>query len=340
MLVEILSHTLMITCFVAVMMLVIEYINVHTRGVWGARLQRNRWGQYLLAVILGITPGCLGAFAVVAMYMHRSVTAGAVVAAMVATSGDAAFLLLAMVPDKAVYLFAVLAAAGFIAGALTDQFLPKRYWGKPADCDGLEIHEEFRCSVFSIKEIAAQWSKCSLARLLLGVGLAAFLAAVVLGIVEPEHWNWIRITLLVTTLVALFIVITVPDHFLEEHLWRHVILKHVPVLFLWTLGALAVMHLIAEEVVLVDAIQEDKWLVLVFAALVGLIPDSGPHLIFVTLFAQGTIPFSILLANSVVQDGHGMLPVLAHSRCSFVVVKMINFLIGVIVGSGFLLAGH
>jgi hypothetical protein len=47
---------------------------------------------------------------------------------------------------------------------------------------------------------------------------------------------------------------------------------------------------------------------------------------------QGTIPFSILLANSIVQNGHGSLPLLAESKKSFVIMKTISITIGLIVG--------
>ena len=47
--------------------------------------------------------------------------------------------------------------------------------------------------------------------------------------------------------------------------------------------------------------------VLLTGALVGIIPESGPHLIFVMLYAQGLVPFSVLLTSSFVHDGHGML---------------------------------
>jgi hypothetical protein len=80
-------------------------------------------------------------------------------------------------------------------------------------------------------------------------------------------------------------------------------------------------------------IQENLWAVLGIASLVGLIPESGPHLIFLTLFTKGAIPFGILLASSIVQDGHGMLPMLAHSRNLFVLVKAINLVIGFSVGA-------
>jgi len=88
------------------------------------------------------------------------------------------------------------------------------------------------------------------------------------------------------------------------------------------------------------AVRSGKWIVLVIACLIGLIPESGPHLVFVTLFARGAVPFSILLASSIVQDGHGMLPMLAQSRRAFVVIKGINFVAGLAVGAAVLALGY
>ncbi len=132
---------------------------------------------------------------------------------------------------------------------------------------------------------------------------------------------------------AFLIVLTVPDHFLDEHLWRHVARHHVPRIFAWTLGALVALHLLEDFLSLGKATEEGRWLVLLLACLVGLVPESGPHLIFVTMFAKGMIPFSVLLASSVVQDGHGMLPMPAHSRRDFLLVKAINFGAGLLLGA-------
>ena len=102
---KIFNHTLMITGFVFVMMLVIEYINIQTKGEWQQKLIRFKWGQYILAAFLGAIPGCLGAFAVVSLFSHRILSLGAVVAAMISTSGDESFVMFAMIPDKAFFLF-------------------------------------------------------------------------------------------------------------------------------------------------------------------------------------------------------------------------------------------
>jgi hypothetical protein len=79
-------------------------------------------------------------------------------------------------------------------------------------------------------------------------------------------------------------------------------------------------------------IQHNMFWVLVVAVLIGIIPESGPHLIFVMLFASGNLPLSILLASSIVQDGHGSLPLLAESRKSFIIVKLINMAVGLLIG--------
>lgn len=73
-----LTQALLITGFVAVMMLAVEYLSVVTQGTFQQVLTRSRWTQYVAAVVLGAVPGCLGAFTVVTLYAHRAVSLGAV----------------------------------------------------------------------------------------------------------------------------------------------------------------------------------------------------------------------------------------------------------------------
>ena len=93
-----------------------------------------------------------------------------------------------------------------------------------------------------------------------------------------------------------------------------------------------ILHYIQINSLISNAVLNHHIILLLVAVLVGIIPESGPNLIFVTLFSQNLIPFSILLANSIVQDGHGMLPLLAESRKDFIIVKIINVLIGLFIG--------
>jgi len=64
----------------------------------------------------------------------------------------------------------------------------------------------------------------------------------------------------------------------------------------------------------------DKYfnLLLLAVVIIGFVPESGKKLVFVFLFASGYIPISILVANLIVQDGHGGLPLFAKSPKSFI----------------------
>ena len=76
----------------------------------------------------------------------------------------------------------------------------------------------------------------------------------------------------------------------------------------------------------------NPWFLLLIAGLVGLLPISGPNIFLLVMFAQGLIPFSILLANSIIQDGHGLLPIIGFSVDDAIKIKTINFVFGMIVG--------
>lgn len=335
----VMSHALLITGFVAIIMLVIEYVNVISQGAWQEKLSRHHLGQYALATLLGLTPGCLGAFAVVAMYTHRRLTLGSVVAAMIATSGDESFVMFALIPRTAFLLHGILFLVGLAAGTLTDKLAGARLTAFLSCREDFQLHSEEHRRMFSTGRFLAEWRKCSPARGTLAFALLGFMTLVSLGKIGPEQWDWVRVTLLLTSGVGLFIVATVPDHFLEEHLWKHVVLQHTPRIFFWTFGALFLLHLIIHYWRVGETIQGSPWIVLALAGLVGLVPESGPHLIFVTLFSQNLVPFGTLLASSIVQDGHGMLPLLAHSRKAFFMVKLINLIVGLAVGAVFLALG-
>lgn len=128
-------------------------------------------------------------------------------------------------------------------------------------------------------------------------------------------------------------------HFLTEHAFRHVFLKHIPSLFLWMLGSLLALHLLEAHFQLSQYIRGTPAGMVLIAGLVGLLPFSGPNLVFITLLGQGAIPLSVLVANSIVQDGHGLLPLLSFSVADGIKIKLFKLILGLAVGYGLLLAG-
>ncbi|MCF6181602.1 putative manganese transporter [Lutibacter sp.] len=329
----------MITGFVFVMMLVIEYINVQSKGLWQKNLTKNKWRQYLIAGILGAIPGCLGAFTMVAMFSHRLVSFGAIVTTMIATSGDEAFVMLAMFPQKAILLTLIILVVGILAGYLTDKFYKPKKTLEKVSSHILPLHDEPECKCFEKDKIWSNLFHPSLYRLTIAIIIISLIAGIATGMLAENLEIWMKISVLLAFLFSLFIVLTVPNHFIRKHIWDHIVKIHLLRIFLWVFGTLLFMHFLMNYIDVQAWLSTNMFVVLIVAILIGFIPESGPHLIFVTLFAQGSIPFSILLASSISQDGHGMLPMLAESKRSFFAVKIVNMIYAFIVGLSTLLLG-
>ena len=330
----IVKKSLMITGFVFSMMLVIEYINVQTKGLWQKKIFKNPWKQYLIAAFLGAIPGCLGAFTIIALFSHRIVSFGALITVLVATSGDEAFVMFGLFPKKALLITGFLFLVGIIAGYLTDRFYkPKKILNHLSKFK-LPLHPEdtLKCNCFDFKNIQKQLLNPSLNRAILIFITIGLFVAVQMGFIAGEVLPWIKNTLSIVIIFSIFIVLTVPEHFLKEHLWNHIVRKHIPRIFLWTLGTLALMAFLMQWIDIELWITNNMFVVLLIAVVIGIIPESGPHLVFVTLFMQGSIPISILLASSISQDGHASLPLLAESKRGFLIAKSINILFALSVG--------
>lgn len=336
-LIEIIKESSFITMFVIVMMLLIEYINVITQGKL-SNLKSTKLKQYVIAAILGIVPGCLGGFASAAMYAHGAISLGAIVATMIATSGDEAFVMFALFPIVAIGLNIGLALIGIVAGYCTDIIFKNQ---KAAEhcCDGLVVHEEIPFSHYTAGNIISLWKNLTLSRASLMSLLAVALLMILAGFFHQEE-GFIKIALPVIIGIAIIIVAIVPEHFLQEHLWEHVIKKHLVRIFVWTLSALIVIHLLVDVLHLDALIHNAQWIVLIVAGIVGIIPESGPHLLFVMMFSKGVVPLSVLVTSSIVQDGHAMLPLLAQSRKDFLLIKLINLIVGLTVGAIIMIAGY
>ena len=108
-------------CFlVIVMMTLIEIFNVSSKGRIFKGLERHRFGQAVVSAGLGMLPGCFGGFAGVSLYSHRIIGFGALIAMLIATTGDEAFLMLAMFPREAVFIMLGLFVGGVTIGYIVD----------------------------------------------------------------------------------------------------------------------------------------------------------------------------------------------------------------------------
>ena len=361
--IDVLRNSILITGLVLIMMLMIEYFNIHSHGKWFKRIQDSKIKQIFLGSLLGLVPGCIGGFATVSLYTHRLLSIGALVAMMISSSGDEAFVIMAMMPKEAVVLFAILFAISIITGLVTDYII----FRKPQEdlCpDDFEIHDtdthtHERIPSLMRKESYRAMLKPSKERIAILVGIACFIAAVIMGILACGHEHTadcchvhghvhshhhsdatlnilneksINIMFAIISIITLFFTAVANEHFIKEHIWKHVIKRHMVSIFLWTFGTLLICNIGMQYLDVAHWINNNMAFVILLAVLVGIIPESGPHLVFVTLFAQGVLPFYVLLVNSIVQDGHSALPLLAESKMSFAKAKLINIAVGLLVG--------
>jgi hypothetical protein len=128
-------------------------------------------------------------------------------------------------------------------------------------------------------------------------------------------------------------------HFVVQHVYGHIIRKHIVSLFLWLFFTLLALRIADQHLDLEALLPANRLLLVTLAALIGLLPESGPHLVFVVLYAKSLIPFSVLAASSIAQDGHGVLPLLAYSVKDAAYVKVYTAIVGLVVGVILLLLG-
>ena len=410
----ILQQTLIITTLVIGMMMVIEFINVRTGGIWSKKLQKSPWIQILFAIVMGVIPGCLGTYTVVSLYVHRVVNFPALMAALISTTGDESFFMFSLFPEKALYINLIIIGIS-IAVAVTLQLTMKnKFIGLQNKEMSFPIHENESCSHdhhHKHHSVKSNIKNISFVRALLITLSLGVLILVLSGVIDGSHHlnllmggqteesvvhslesqqdnkttrqqvcdeghhhcnhdhefhtqssefnsqcsefnsqcsetdvhhhhhhnhggeaDWIRIILIVLFVAILIISIVAEEHFLEEHMWQHVIKVHLPKIFLWTFGVILCLTILNNFVNIQNLIDSKPFIVLLIAILIGLIPQSGPHLIFLILFANGDLPLGIFLANCIVQDGHGALPLLAESRKAFLVSKAIKVILAIVVG--------
>ena len=335
--IEILTESLrtavLVTGLVVIMMMLIEVFNVRSDGRMFSGLKNHRVGQVLLSAALGAVPGCMGGFASVSLYTHGLISFGALIAMMIASSGDEAFVMLAMFPGRSAWIFLILFVVAVAAGLLVDLFHSK-YDG----CHSMNVHDEDREPKHEHQhERHYKWQ-----RIVMFLGVLVFIGALLGGWLEgtdedaggfnllSEEWMyWLFAAL---SLAVLGMLLFAGDHFVEEHLWEHIVCHHLPSIFLWTFGTILIIGVLMSYFDITAWISDNTILMILLAAAIGIIPESGPHLVFVSLYAAGVVPLPVLLASCISQDGHASLPLLAQSRGSFLKAKLINVIVAVLIG--------
>ena len=109
---------LAVTVFVAAMVLFFSWLQYISAGRFVDTIRANTAWQPVIGSLMGITPGCGGAIVMMPMYARGYVTYGTVIATLIATLGDAAFVLIGAAVTDSSFIAPVIAVhlISFVVG--------------------------------------------------------------------------------------------------------------------------------------------------------------------------------------------------------------------------------
>jgi len=331
--------------FVAVSLLVARLVGSLADGRAVGLLRRRGVGP-LGGAVLGVIPGCGGAIAVVSLYGSGTVRFGTVLAALIATAGDSAFVLLAVAPRVALLTYGVAFLTAVAVGlAVTELGLASdrlervgRAVGRTTEgleADGGAPWYRGRALVGPLRRaaIAGWW-------LAAAVGLAVGLHRMVAG--EVPRLPVPGLPVGVPTLAAVLGValsaglLVLPEHPLPggrlRTAARAAAVESAPIVA-WVVVALAGYRVLVATVevgALAAAVAGPA--AAVTGGLLGAVPGCGLHVGVVTAYAEGALPLSAVVANAISQDGDALFALLAVDRTAAVVATVYTALPGVAVG--------
>jgi hypothetical protein len=391
---------------VAPLLLAVSWVQWRTRGRWLARLTASRRAGPLAGAVLGATPGCGGAIALVPLWRRGEVSFGTVVAALVATMGDSSFVLIAASPRLALAVHALLLATGLVVGLLVDALgvAPRarsaapaagsaeepvgppagsRWPGtSPGGAHGVHLlttvlaraepNSTTTREPGDLEPASTRGGACGrgTGRSLATPSLVAYWVLVVVGLIlaiplltggidgpslAPYAGGVDPVLVVGGAGVAVSLAIVVASRLrrrptpasrsaprrtllVETSVETSVVTVWVAVAFALTAAATTVLDVPllaggpavgpgAGEVTVGAGV-----VAVLAAAALGLVPGCGPQIVLTGLFVQGLVPFSVLAANALSQDGDALVPLLASDRRAAGLASVISTVPGVLVG--------
>ncbi len=110
-----------VTVFVGAVLLLFGYIDYKKSGKLVQSIEESKDAQPLIGALLGLTPGCGGAIFVMPLFPKGTVTFGTIIATLIATMGDSAFVLISVMPKQYLLVSFLSFVVAVIVGYLVDR---------------------------------------------------------------------------------------------------------------------------------------------------------------------------------------------------------------------------
>ena len=310
----------------------------------------------VVGAVLGAIPGCGGAIAVVSLYGHGAAGFGALLAALIATAGDSAFVLLSVAPRAAVVTYGIAFVTGVVVGIAGDEHGPAvgrvERVGRTADGPHGDAGRDDASSAAGGPRRGVLWGSVTAALraavfvgwwLAAAIGLAVGLHRAAGGDVPRVVAAGPPVGVVAASAVGVALSVAValsPERFLHPSdsagpraAAADTVVESAPIVA-WVVVALAGYRTLATvlDIGSVSATVLGGPLGAVTGGLVGVIPGCGVHIGIVTAFAEGAVPPSVLVANAISQDGDALFALFAIDRTAAVVATVYTAVPAVAVG--------
>ncbi|MET0066405.1 MAG: putative manganese transporter [Candidatus Thiodiazotropha sp.] len=278
-------------------------------------LNRHQRWHVPAGILLGSFPGCGGAIIAVTQFTRGHLSFGGVVATLVATMGDAMFLLLAQAPVTALTVLSVSAVMGLLSGYAVDALHGPEYL-RPARTPGVAAAQaaSWKPGAWRIRERI--WVALMVPGILLGI-LGAFQIDVddavpgspglIIGVVGALLSLWMWVGEGAESPACQDATCGAKATPLQR------VVNDTNFVSSWVIFAFIGYELLIAGlgVDVADALSIWGPLLPAVAILVGFVPGCGPQIVVTSLHLSGTLPFSAQLGNAIANDGDALFPALA-----------------------------
>lgn len=272
-----------------------------------------------ISAVLGALPGCGGAIIVVTQFTKRQASFGSVVAVLTATMGDAAFLLLATRPFDGMIVLSTGLIVGSISGYIVNKIHNVDYLAPEAD----SIPKNQPIIQDTPIKYAGRvfWRIVFIPSLIIALMLAFQFdfSAISYKLNEANIFFGAICALIVVSLWAFtskgetYQELTAEDDLQNKPSRLNRVMQDTHFVTAWVVAAFVLYEL----TMLFLGLDLKAWfmnyavLAPLIGLLIGLLPGCGPQIVVTTLYIQGVIPFSALIANAISNDGDALFPAIA-----------------------------
>ena len=308
-----------VSSFVGMTLLIFTFLEKKNFNLQKLILNNRRF-EIPICSFLGAIPGCGGAIMVMSLFTRGVVSFGAILAALISTMGDAAFLLIAVKPEAALIILPVTFIVGIISGYIAQPFT-KNF-----------LKEKINKSI-SINDLP----KNKTSNKFYNLWFFILIPGLILGLINAFNIDanfeifGIDIVLVFSFSAALFCLLLwvlnpltdIQMASIHENSYRRVV-DTTCFVTVWVIISFVLYELInlsTNGAIFDSLILFGPFLPLV-AILIGFIPGCGPQIMITSMYVSGQIPMSAQIGNSISNDGDALFPAIAISAKAAIVATL------------------